>query len=150
MLYEFSNYNKHGNIRTRIIPWPTGKAFGINPKGLGGYIGVRVFKYKYKHELNPPNLMTLGDKKYIMPGWQEVLPETELNDIKWVKPKPKKVEIKKEPIVEVNKSSSSDKTYTTKYYPNSGKYHCDCPGTWRTGGNCKHVKGLRIKIEKNV
>ena len=57
MLYEFRNYNKHGNIRTRIIPWPNGKAFGINPKGLGNYIGVRIFKYEYKHELYPPGLI---------------------------------------------------------------------------------------------
>ena len=39
MLYEFKNYNKHGNIRTRVVSWPNGKAFGINPSGLGGYIG---------------------------------------------------------------------------------------------------------------
>ena len=42
MLYEFKNYNKHGNVRTRIIPGVKGKAFSVNPKGLGSYIGVRV------------------------------------------------------------------------------------------------------------
>ena len=150
MLYEFQNYNKHGNIRTRIIPWPNGKAFGINPSGFGGYIGVRIFKYEYREPLIPPHLCIINGQKYIMPIWKPVLMETELNDIKWIKPKPKKVENKQEPIIEINKSSSSDATYTTKYYPTSGKYHCDCPGTWRTGGNCKHVKDLRIKIEKNV
>ena len=146
MLYEFSNYNKHGNIRTRVIPWPTGKAFGINPKGLGSYVGVSVFKYEYKHELNPPSLVSLGGKKYIMPGWIEVLPETELNDIKWVKPKPK-VTVKQEPIIVTSTSSSSNKTYTTTYYPDSGKFWCDCPGMWRSGGNCKHVKSLREKVK---
>ena len=146
MLYEFQHYNKHGNIRTRIIPWPNGKAFGINPKGLGSYIGVKVFKYEYKHEILPPGLINAGGKKYIVPGWQEVLPETELNDIKWVKPKPKVV-VKQEPIVVTSVSSSSNKTYTTTYYPDSGKFWCDCPGMWRSGGNCKHVKSLREKVK---
>ena len=146
MLYEFQNYNKHGNIRTRIIPWPNVKAFGINPKGLGSYIGVKVFKYEQKHEILPPGLINAGGKKYIVPGCQEVLPETELNDIKWVKPKPKVV-VKQEPIVVTSVSSSSNKTYTTTYYPDSGKFWCDCPGMWRSGGNCKHVKSLREKVK---
>jgi hypothetical protein len=144
MLYKFSNYNKHGNIRTRIIPWPTGKAFGINPKGLGGYIGVSVFKYEYTHELNPPGLMTLGDKKYIMPGWQEVLPETELNDIKWIKPKVKRAEVFEHKF----KSSSNDKVYTTKEHVStegSRKYTCSCPGSWMAkdkNKGCKHQQQL--------
>ena len=142
MLYEFKNYNKHGNIRTRVIPWPNGKAFGINPSGLGGYIGVKIFKYEYKHELNPPGLMTLGDKKYIMPGWQEVLPETELSDIKWIKPKVKRAEVFEHKF----KSSSNDKVYTTKEYvavDGSRKYNCSCPGSWRAKDRrCKHIKSI--------
>ena len=145
MLYEFKNYNKHGNIRTRVVSWPNGKAFGINPSGLGGYIGVKIFKYEYRHELNPPSLMNLRDKKYIMPGWIEVLPETELNDIKWVKPKPK---VKQEPIIVITISSSNaNKTYKTVYYPDSGKFHCNCPGRWRAfDSKCKHIKSLEKKV----
>ena len=56
MLYEFSNHNKHGNIRSRIVSWPKGKAFGVNPKGFGNFIAVKVFKYEYHHELIPPSL----------------------------------------------------------------------------------------------
>ena len=147
MLYEFSNYNKHGNIRTRVISWPKGKSFGINPKGFGNYIGVKVFKYEYKHELNPPGLITLNGQKYIVPGWHEVLPETELNDIKWVKPKTKKPK-KEETIIETHTSSSNaNKTYKTMYYPESGKFHCDCPGRWRAFDNrCKHIKSLEKKV----
>ena len=146
MLYEFSNLNKHGNIRTRVISWPKGKAFGVNPKGFGNFIGVKVFKYEYNHEINPPSLMNLGDKKYIMPTWQEVLPETELSDIKWIKPKPK---VKQEPIIETHTSSSNaNKTYKTMYYPESGKFHCDCPGRWRAFDNrCKHIKALEKKVK---
>jgi hypothetical protein len=147
MLYEFSNYNKHGNIRTRVIPWPKGKAFGINPSGFGGYIGVKVFKYEYEGEIIPPSLITTGGKKYIVPTWQEVLPETELSDIKWIKPKPKVV-VKQEPITETHSSSSSDKTYKTSYYPESGKYHCNCMGRFRArDGRCKHIKALEKKVK---
>ena len=146
MLYEFSNYNKHGNVKTRIIPWPNGKAFGVNPSGLGGYINVRMFKYEYKHELIPPSLADIGGKRYILPTWQEVLPETELKDIKWIKPKPK---VKQEPIIETHTSSSNaDKTYKTAYYPESGKFYCDCMGRFRArDGRCKHIKALEKKVK---
>ena len=97
MLYEFKNYNKHGNVRTRIVPGSKGKAFSVNPKGLGNYIGVRVFKYEYKHELMPPSLLSIGGKKYIVPTWQEINPLATLEDIKWV---PKKTEPK--PVGVVN------------------------------------------------
>jgi hypothetical protein len=146
MLYEFKNYNKHGNIRTRVVSWPKGKAFGVNPSGLGGYIGVRVFKYEYHHEINPPSLANIGGKRYILPTWKEVLPETELSDIKWIKPK---LKVKQEPIVETHTSSSNaNKTYKTIYYPESGKFHCDCPGRWRAFDNrCKHIKALEKKVK---
>ena len=146
-LWKFTNKNKYGNLRSRIIYKPDGESLGFNPKGFGSFVHVQMFKYNYTHLFTPPGLVNLGGKRYIVPTWQEVLPETRLEDINWVKPKVKK-QIKKETVIVINKSSSSDKVYTTKYFPNSGKYHCDCPGTWRTGGNCKHIKSLRIKIEK--
>ena len=146
MIYEFSKYNKHSNTRTRLIPLPNGQAFGVNPSGLGCYISVRMFKYEYKHELIPPSLADIGGKRYILPTWQEVLPETELSDIKWIKPEPK---IKQEPIVEISASSSNpNKTYKTVYYPESGKFHCNCPGRWRAfDGKCKHIKALEKKVK---
>jgi hypothetical protein len=89
----------------------------------------------------PPALVESNGKMYIVPTWKEVDPNTTLNDIHWVRPKVKVT--KSETVVKISKSSSSDAEYTTKYYPDSGKYHCDCPGTWRTRGNCKHVKQMR-------
>ena len=146
-LWKFTNENKHGNLRSRIIYKPDGESLGFSPKGLGPTIHVKRFQYEYKHELIPPSLVVLSGKKYITPIWKEVEKNTTLNDIKWIKPK---VKVKQEPIVEIHTSSSNpNKTYKTTYYPESGKYHCTCPGTWRTRGNCKHIKALRIKIEKN-
>ena len=140
-LWKFTNLNKYGNPRSRIIFRPDGEAFGFNPKGFGPFVNVQMFKYEHKEPILPPALVVSKGKKYIVPTWKEVDLNTTLNDIIWIKPKVKVT--KSETIVKINKSSSSDAEYTTKYYPDSGKYHCDCPGTWRTRGNCKHVKQMR-------
>ena len=42
-LLEFTNLNKHGNLRTRIIH--SKGAFGFNPKGLGSFTHINLFKY---------------------------------------------------------------------------------------------------------
>ena len=143
-IYEFSNYNKHGNVRTRLIPWPKGKSFGVNPKGLGNYIGVRMFKYDYTHSFHPPGLVTIGNQKYITPTWKPVIPETELSDINWIKPKVKRAEV----IEHKFNSSSNGKIYTTKEYvavDGSRKFICSCPGSWMAkdkSKGCKHQQQL--------
>ena len=139
-LWKFTNTNKYGTLRSRIVYKPDGEAFSHGP-GFGPFVNVRMFRYKYKHEILPPALVTFGDKTYIVPTWQKVDPNTTLNDIEWVKPKPK---VKRsETVIRTFASGSSDATYTTKYYPDSGKYYCDCPGSWRSAGNCKHIKEMR-------
>jgi hypothetical protein len=142
-IVEFSNYNKHGNIRTRRF-WQEKSNLSINPSGFGPSIFFRLFKYDHTNRISP-SLLTLSGKTYIMPGWQEVLPQTRLSDINWIKPKPKKI-VKQKPIIETNISGSGLGEYTTKYYPESGKFHCSCPGYWRSSGNCKHVKVMRTKF----
>jgi hypothetical protein len=151
-LWKFSNLNKYGNIRTRIIYRPDGESFGINPKGFGPFIGISRFKYESKSPFQPA-LVNIKGKKYMVPDWKEVLPETTINDIKAgevEKRGRKKGQSQISNTIVKTPSSSSSEIYTTTFYPNSGKYYCDCPGTWRTAGNCKHVKSLRTKIEKNV
>jgi len=142
-IVEFSNLNKYGNIRTRRF-WQEKSNLSINPSGFGPFIAYRLFKYDYEGIL-PPSLLNIGGKKYIVPSWQEVLPETRLEDINWIKPKIKK-QVKQKPVIETNVSGSGLGEYTTKYYPESGKFHCTCPGYWRSGGNCKHVKAMREKL----
>ena len=139
-LWKFTNLNKYGNYRSRIVYRPDGEAFGFNPKGFGPFINVQMFRYEYKGII-PPALATIGGQKYIMPSWQKVDPNTTLKDINWVKPKPKVKRSKT--VIRTFNSGSSDAVYTTKYYPDSGKYFCDCPGSWRSRGNCKHVKQMR-------
>jgi|TARA_R110000796_G_scaffold2240_3_gene8977 hypothetical protein len=144
-LWKFTNLNKYGNPRSRIIYKPNGIAFSHGP-GFGSFVNVQRFKYKHKHEILPPSLFTnVKGEKFIVPGFQKVDLNTTLNDIQWVKPKIKVTRSKT--IEKTFKSSSNDSTYTTKYYPDSGKYFCECPGSWRSMGNCKHIKQMRN--EKN-
>ena len=145
-LWKFSNLNKHGNLRSRIIYRPDGQPFSVKPKGLGPVIMVRRFRYEYEHPVIPPTILELNGKTYLMPLWKEVEKGTTINDIEWIKPKPKKTE----PIIETHTSSSrADVEYKTTYYPDSGKFYCNCPGRWRAfDGKCKHIKALEEKINK--
>ena len=143
-LWKFSNLNKYGNIRSRIIYKPDGEAFGFNPKGLGSFVNVQMFRYEYKHEIIPPSLFVDQEgQKYIVPTWQKVDSNTTLKDIEWIKPKPKK-EKRSKTVTKTHISGSGLGEYITKYYPESGKYHCSCPGYWRSRGNCKHVKEMKL------
>ena len=143
-LWQFTNLNKHGNHRTRIIH--TEGALGIPGSGLGPSVFANRFKYKYTHPVMSPGLTVLNGKKYLMPLWKEVDPNTTLDDIEWIKPLIKK----QEPTIEINVSSSNpDIKYKTSYYPDSGNYYCNCPGKWMAkDGRCKHIKALELKINK--
>jgi len=146
-IVEFSNLNKYGNLRTRRF-YQEKSNFSINPKGFGPFVSFKLFKYDYEHHMSP-SLANIGGKKYIVPIWQEVLPETTLDDINWIKPK---LKVKEKPVIKTHISGSGLGEYTTKFYPESGKYHCSCPGYWRSSGNCKHVKALKLKVgyDKNT
>ena len=137
-IIEFSNLNKYSNLRTRRFYHPTSN-FGINPKGLGPTVIVKLHKYKHNHRL-PPSITKLNDKTYIVPGWQEVIKGTTLNDITHIKPKLKQTA---KPIIVKTPSSKGDVIYTTKYYSDSDKFSCTCPGVWMSKNNCKHIKKLR-------
>ena len=145
-LWHFTNLNKYGNPRSRIFHRPDGEAFSFNPNGFGSFVAVRRYKYEYEHPVLPPTILELNGKTYLMPLWKEVVKGTTVDDIEWIKPKLKKK--RTEPVIETFTSGSSDNVYTTKYYPDSGNFHCTCPGSWRSRGNCKHIKELRNKINE--
>lgn len=145
-LWHFTNLNKYGNPRSRVFHRPDGEAFSFNPNGFGSFVAVRRYKYEYEHPVMPPTILELNGKTYLMPLWKEVVKGTTVDDIEWIKPKPKKK--RTEPVIKTFTSGSSDNVYTTKYYPDSGNFHCTCPGSWRSRGNCKHIKELRNKINE--
>ena len=141
-LWEFSNLNKYGNYRKRIIYRPDGQPFSFNPKGLGPVVSVRRFRYKYEHSLVPPSILELNGKTYMMPLWKEVEKGTTINDIEWIKPEPKKTVVEKFEF----ESASSGSIYTTKKFTKPDgeiKFSCTCPGVWRAKDRrCKHIKSL--------
>ena len=142
-LWKFTNFNKYGNPRTRIFHKPDGEPFSHGP-GFGSTF-VRMFRYEYKGEIIPPSILKLNGKTYLMPIWKEVVEGTTINDIEWIKPKPKK---KAETIVVETPSSKGDVIYKTRFYPDSGNYTCNCPGTWRAKDRmCKHIIKLKSEIE---
>ncbi len=143
-LWKFTNLNKHGNYRTRIIH--TKGALSIPGNGLGPSVFANRFKYEYREPVMSPTILKLNGKTYLMPLWKEVVEGTTIEDIEWIKPKQKRMD----PIIEMNVSGSNpDIKYKTSYYPSSNNYYCNCPGKWMAkDGRCKHIKALELKINK--
>ena len=149
-LFKFTHRNKHGNIRTRILHRPTTQFVVDNPKAYGGFVHVQLFKYTYEHPTIPPTLHVENGKKYILPSNQEVILETTMDDIEWIKIDPINRVIvynKPKPIQapttwEFESSSSPGQFYTVRL---SGKtYKCNCPGVYRSKDRiCKHIKEVQ-------
>tara|TARA_R110000803_G_scaffold37781_4_gene81571 strand:- start:29379 stop:29828 length:450 start_codon:yes stop_codon:yes gene_type:complete len=147
-IIQITNLNKHGNKRSRIVHHPTTQ-IGFNPNGFGSYFHVNIFKYDYNHPLIPPGLITLNNKRYIVPGWKEVHLNTTLNDINWVKPKIKKIDKFKSKTWKFD-SSSSNAVYTVTQV-DSVTLKCSCPGFFRAKDRnlgCKHVQKIRVSLTK--
>ena len=145
MLWKFTNTNKYGYLRSRIVYSPDGQPFNIG-RGFGPFVAARVFKYTHEH-IYPPAIFTspVDGQKYIVPGWQKVLPETTLNDVNWIKPeKPvEKVEQK-----EWRFESKSDPghfyvvTQVSQY-----KVRCNCTGQYRAKDRkCRHMKEVMKEL----
>jgi len=98
----------------------------------------RIFKYDYVHSYLGPTLHVVDGKKYLLPMWKEVHPQTTYNDINWIKPEIKKIEPEKN-TWKFESSSEPGHFYTVR---KSGlKYTCNCPGVWRSKDRrCKHIK----------
>lgn len=139
-LWKFTNLNKHGNFRTRIVYQPDGQGFRFKPAGLGPF--VNVTRFRYKSESPYYGLFTnLEGQKYITPGWIPVVPETTLNDVYYEAPPKPKQRAQKWTF----KSSSSDAEYIVKRSPSSGKVYCNCWG-YIAHKKCKHVKEVEKKL----
>ena len=145
MLYKFTNKNKYGTLRSRVIYRPDGEGFKFNPKNFGDFVDVRVFRYTYEHPVLPPSLFTDKDgQKWILPIWKKVLPETTLEDINWVKPKPKKVKLQKN---EFQFESKSDPGHFYKVTVTGAKIDCTCSGKWRAKDRqCRHMKDIKKQL----
>ena len=140
-LWKFSNYNKYGNVRNRIIHTENPQ-LSINPKGLGKFIMVHKFLYEVEESFIPPRLFEdNGGKKYIVPGWIEVHPKTTMEDIKIIK-KQKRVE------KDIYTVASGSSEYKVRHNPETNHYTCNCQGYWRVldkSKGCKHIQEIKNK-----
>ena len=140
-LIKFQNLNKYGNWRTRIFYHPTTN-YGLDPRGFGPAINVSLFKYKH-NDLIPPHLFVspVDGKKYILPTWQPVLPETTLKDIDWIKSKVKK-EKELYKSWKIKSSNGIDEYKVVQKGINN--FNCNCLGARIYGGrDCRHVKEVK-------
>lgn len=129
----------------KFLKHTKGTSYGFKPSSSLISYSSGLFKYEYVHPILPPTLLKLpgSGKTYIVPTWQEVHPETTLQDIEWIKPA--KVEIP----VEKNTwkfESSSDPGHFYMVRKVGETYKCSCPGVWRSKNRkCKHI----LKVEND-
>lgn len=136
------------NTTTRIEYSPNSN-LGFAPKPNIVSQSVRVLKYVYEHPVISPHLYTNSEgKKFIIPTWQEVHPQTTLEDIDWVKPEVNKVPEEKN-TWKFESSSDPGHFYTVRQ---SGlKLSCNCSGFWRAkdrNKGCKHCQEVRKQLNK--
>ena len=106
------------------------------------YLSVRRKFYKVPYSnVGKGGFTYLNDRRYHIPSWTEVHPETTLDDI-MVEKKPFQELFVEEKTWEF-KSASSDKTYIVKYNK-SGNLSCNCWG-YMAHKKCKHIKEVAEK-----
>ena len=134
----------------RFLKYSESTSYGFKPSKSLVSNGVYVFKYTYEHPQLPPTLFVapISGKKFIVPIWKEVHPQTTLADIEWIKP------VKVEIPVEKNTwtfESSSEKGIFYKVSKQGDKLTCNCSGFYRCkdrNKGCKHVQEVRKQLTK--
>jgi len=102
----------------------------------------------YLHDsVIPPFTMSLGSKKYIMPGWYELDKNEKLPNIKDIKHMKPNIPIKDNiPNIDSNKvykvkSSKGNKEYDVNMNI-SGSLECSCPG-YGFRRRCRHIEEVK-------
>jgi len=138
MLWQVDITYDNGHSTSELIH--STEPIALYPK-RDGIKSSKVSRFAYEIEYHiAPTLFNANGKRYIIPMWQEVHPDTGFEDLKWIRPV-----IKEKKITEKIQGSMGE--YKTTYDPNKKTYKCTCMGFWRSKGNCKHVKTLK---EKNL
>jgi len=140
MLWKFTNTNKYGNLRSRIVYAEGALKVG---RGFGSFQSAQRFRYESRSPYFGLMVLPTTGKKYLTPDWIEVHPQTTLADIKH---EPVVVEAPVQKNEWVFESSSSDSFY--KVRQNGLKLTCTCPGSWRAADRrCKHIKEVEKLIK---
>tara|TARA_B110000503_G_scaffold18108_1_gene26472 strand:- start:423 stop:824 length:402 start_codon:yes stop_codon:yes gene_type:complete len=118
-------------------------ALTLSPNEVNGTIISRHF-YKVPISNVRGGFLTTNKGVFHTPSWTKVHPKTTLNDILF--PEIKVAEPKEKRTFEFASSSSDKKYYVTVI--DSKTIKCTCPGSWRSQGNCKHIKEVRESLTK--
>jgi hypothetical protein len=156
MLKELYLEFEDGRKETKLIHLEPGEQVKISPQQDGIITaGCKTFKYQVpKHRYLTKMIFRFGDKTLIYPEGIECHPKTTLDDVvEYLTEEPTIEEKVEESEVEVQKwefeSASGGGTYIVTLNK-FGNPKCNCPGTWRSKGRCKHVKEVEkeLGIEK--
>ena len=140
MLWKFTNTNKYGNLRSRIVHSEGALKVG---RGFGSFQAAQRFRYDSRSPYFGLMVLPINGKKYLTPDWIEVHPQTTLADIKH---EPVVVEVPVQKNEWIFESSSGDGFY--KVRQNGLKLTCTCPGSWRAADRrCKHIKEVEKLIK---
>ena len=148
MLFEFTNKNKYGQLRKRIV-YSESTAFTFKPKGLGDFVCVRPFKYESRSKYY--GLLNVNGKKYLTPDWIEVLPETTINDIKAFEEETRGRKKGSKKIQNPNEWRFESKSDPGSYYLvtqiSDYKVKCTCSGQYRAKDRqCRHMKEVMAEL----
>ena len=136
MLWKFTNTNKYGNLRSRIVYAEGALKVG---RGFGSFQAAQRFRYESRSPYF--GLVDLNGKKFLTPDWIEVIPGTTIKDVVYNAP------VVEKPIVEKDEwmfESASDPGQFYKVRKIGVTYKCTCPGSWRAKDReCKHIKSVK-------
>ena len=139
MLWQFTNTNKYGNLRSRVVYADGALKIG---QGFGPFIGAKRFRYESRSPYFA--LIEIRGKKMLVPDWIEVHPQTIISDIKHNAPVVVEAPVQKNEWM--FESSSGGGFYKVKQ--NGLKLTCTCPGSWRAfDRRCKHIKEIEKLIK---
>ena len=139
MLWQFTNTNKYGNLRSRVVYADGALKVG---QGFGSFQGAKRFSYESRSPYFA--LIEIRGKKMLVPDWIEVHPQTTISDIKHHAPVVVEVPVQKNEWM--FESSSGGGFYKVKQ--NGLKLTCTCPGSWRAfDRRCKHIKEIEKLIK---
>ena len=149
-LFEFTNKNKYGQLRKRIV-YSDSTAFTFNPKGLGDFVCVRPFKYESRSKYFGIFTSPVDGKKYLTPDWIEVLPETTLYDIKPFEEETRGRKKKENKLDNPREWKFESKSDPGQYYLvrqiSDYKVTCTCSGQYRAKDRkCRHMKEIMNEL----
>ena len=147
-LFEFTNKTQYGQLRKRIV-YNESSQFTIKP-GFGNFVAVRPFRYMSRSPYQP-GLVTRDGKKFLIPDWVEVLPETTINDIKAFEEETRGRKKGSKKVDNPNEWRFESKSDPGSYYlvkqVSDYKVSCTCSGQYRAKDRkCRHMKQVMAEL----